>query len=139
MGKGKVILTLIIAIAIVGAGAMFYLKQGEAETSEKASAEETAALSVDTDVITTNLASEDNYAVVQFNILLGNEKAKEELEKRHPEVRAAVIATVAGFTKKELAGTKGIGLLEKEVTKKLDEIVQNGRVERVLVTEFKLQ
>ena len=137
----KMLLILLIAVAAVGGGAMYFLKDtsAEAETEKAPSAEEIAAMSVDTDVITTNLASANNYAVVQFNILLSSEKAKEATEKRHPQVRAAVISTVAGFKKDQLVGKEGIALLEKELTLKLNEIVQEGKVERVLVTEFKLQ
>lgn len=139
MKNMKVIIIAVLTLAIIGGGAMFYLKEPQAESDKKPSAEEIAARSVDTDVITTNLASEDNYAVVQFNILLSTEKAKEEAEKRAPETKAAAISTIAGFTKKDLTGTDGIAALEKELYTKLNEIIQDGKVERVLVTEFKLQ
>jgi len=141
MKKIEKILLLLIIVCILGGGVIFYMKNSEASAEEekKISAEELAARSIDTDVITTNLASENNYAVVQFNILFGSEKAKEETEKRTPEVRAAVISTIAGFTKEQLIGKEGISTLEQELTRKLDEIVNEGRVERVLVTEFKLQ
>lgn len=139
MKNMKVIVILLLTMAIVGAGAMFYLKEPQAEGDKKPSAEEIAARSVDTDVITTNLASEDNYGVVQFNILLSTEKAKEEAEKRAPETKAAAISTIAGFTKEQLTGKDGIASLEKELYTKLNEIMQDGKVERVLVTEFKLQ
>jgi len=137
----KVILILFFVIAVIGAGAMFYLKQdsAEAESPKEVTAEEIAALSIDTDVITTNLASTGNYGIVQFNILLSSEEAKHETEKRKAEVRAAIISTVAGFTKEELIGKEGIGKLEQELSSKLEDIVVTGEVERVLVTEFKLQ
>jgi flagellar FliL protein len=141
MKSMKMLMILLIAVAAVGGGAMYFLKDtaAEAETPKAPSAEEIAAMSVDTDIITTNLASANNYAVVQFNILLSSEKAKEATEKRHAQVRAAIISTVAGFEKDQLVGKEGISLLEKELTLKLNEIVQEGKVERVLVTEFKLQ
>jgi flagellar protein FliL len=137
----KVILIVFFATIVIGAGAMFYLKKdsAEAESSKETSAEEIAALSIDTDVITTNLASAGNYGIVQFNILLSSEEAKHETEKRKAEIRAAIISTVAGFTKDELIGKEGINKLEQELSLKLEDIVATGEVERVLVTEFKLQ
>ena len=147
MGKLKKILLIIIIAAIIAAGAIYYFEFSsfgpKGEISEKtataATAEELAELSIDTDVITTNLASAGNFGIVQFNILLSSEEAKFETEKRKAEVRAAIISTVAGFTKDQLIGKEGIELLEEELSLKLVKIVDTGKVERVLVTEFKLQ
>lgn len=140
MGKMKIIVIVLLVLAAGGAGAFFFLgKDAEgSEKKEQPSAEELAAMSIDTDIITTNLAS-PNFGIVQFNILLDSEKAKEEAEKRTPEVRAAIISTVAGFTKEELVGSEGISTLEEQLKGKLVEIIQTGKVERVLVTEFKVQ
>ncbi|GKW46566.1 flagellar basal body-associated FliL family protein [Planococcus sp. NCCP-2050] len=141
MGKMKVLVILLIAVVVLGGGAMYYLKSttAEAETEKKLSAEELVEMSIDTDIITTNLATGENYAVVQFNIQLNSKKAKEATEKRTAEVRAAIISTVAGFTKEELVGKEGIAMLETELKTKLSETITEGKVERVLVTEFKLQ
>ncbi|MGB3259867.1 flagellar basal body-associated FliL family protein [Paenisporosarcina sp.] len=142
MGKLKGILVLVLVVAVIGAGALFYIKKDVifGPKAEKAiTAEELAELSIDTDVITTNLASASNFAIVQFNILLSSEEAKEETEKRTPEVRAAIISTIAGLSKEQLVGGEGIALLEKELSTKLSKIVETGKVERVLVTEFKVQ
>ncbi len=139
MKKMKLIIIIVVVLALAGGGAFFFLKEPKAEGEKKPSAEEIYARSVDTEVITTNLGSAGNYAVVQFNLLLSTEKAKEEAEKRSPETKAAIISTIAGFSKDELIGTEGIKALEDELYKKLNEIIQDGKVERVLVTEFKLQ
>jgi flagellar protein FliL len=138
MGKMNIILIIIIVVLLGGGGYLFFMKPGEA--SEKGpSAEELAELSVDTDIITTNLATPDHFGIVQFNIQLSSKKAKEETEKRTPEVRAAIISTVAGMTKEKLVGKDGIAELENDLYHKLNEIVEEGKVERVLVTEFKVQ
>ncbi len=136
----KVLIVLLIA-ALVGAGGAFYFiqKEAKADTDAPLTADEIAELSVDTEEITTNLATPSSYAVVQFNVLMDDKKAKEEMEKRHAEVRAAAIAAVAGMEKKDLIGAEGIGLLETEVAARLQELISEGSVERVLVTEFKVQ
>lgn len=146
MKKVKVILIIVFVTAIIGAAGIFYFKKellgfdkeikGEQEAK---SADELVELSIDSDVITTNLASASNFAIVQFNILLSTKEAKEEAEKRTPEVRAAIISTIAGFTKDELVGNKGIMTLEQQLSTKLSKIVETGKVDRVLVTEFKVQ
>ncbi|KKK38984.1 flagellar basal body-associated protein FliL [Mesobacillus campisalis] len=139
MGKLNIFLA-ITAVVVIGMGSVFFLgKDAFGFGSEKKpSVEDIVELSVDTDVITTNLAS-NNFAVVQFNILLDSKEAKAELDMRKPEVRAAVIAILAGFTKDQLTGREGIANLEEELYAKLEAMVESGRVERVLVTEFKVQ
>ncbi len=141
MGKLKKIMGVVIIAIVIGGGAAFYFLQKDVEAEEETSlsAEEVAELSIDTDIITTNLASSGNFGIVQFNILLSDKDTKEEAEKRTAEVRAAIIATVASFTKEELIGESGITMIEKELVKRLTEIFEKGTVERVLVTEFKLQ
>jgi flagellar protein FliL len=140
MGKIKTFFLILISVAFIGAVATFIQEKDAFGFSRDIgpSADDIAKLSVDTDVITTNLAS-NNFAIVQFNILLNSKDAKEELVKRSPEIRAAIISTVAGFTKEQLVGKEGIANLEKELFVKVKPIVENGRVERVLVTEFKVQ
>ncbi|ANU24600.1 hypothetical protein GPDM_12292 [Planococcus donghaensis MPA1U2] len=141
MGKIIKIIVAFVVVAAIGAGAYLYFmpKEEKAEEHKSLSAEEIAEMSIDTDIITTNLASAGNFGVVQFNILLSDKDTKEEAEKRTAEVRAAVISTVASFTKEELIGESGISMIEEELVTRLAEVFEKGTVERVLVTEFKLQ
>ena len=141
MKKFLVFLFFTIIIVVIGTGAvLFYDNKAtlNSEIDKGKTIEELTELSIDTDIITTNLAS-SNFAVVQFNLLLSNGAAKEEMEKRTPEVRAAIISTLASFTKDQLTGEKGIVALEQELLTKLNNTVDAGKVDRVLVTEFKLQ
>lgn len=139
MKKLNILLTFVLVI-VIGAGAfLFFGKEALGfDKGKTPSVEDIAELTVDTDVITTNLASA-NFAVVQFNILLDSKEAKVELDQRKPEVRAAIISILAGFTKDQLTGREGIINLEEELFAKLEGIVQSGQVKRVLVTEFKVQ
>ncbi|MEK6268690.1 MAG: flagellar basal body-associated FliL family protein [Planococcus sp. (in: firmicutes)] len=141
MGKIIKIIVAIVVVAAIGVGAYLYFvpKDDKAEEHKSPSAEEIAEMSIDTDVITTNLASTGNFGIVQFNILLSDKETKEEAEKRTAEVRAAVISTVASFTKDELVGESGIKMIEEELIGRLAEVFEKGTVERVLVTEFKMQ
>ena len=141
LGKLEKIIGVIIIATVIGGGAVFYFGQKDAEAEEEKplSAEEVAEMSIDTDIITTNLASPGNFGIVQFNILLSDKDTKEEAEKRTAEVRAAVISTVASFQKDELVGENGIATLEEELAARLAEVFEKGTVERVLVTEFKVQ
>jgi len=142
MGKMKNILIIVLSIAVIGAGAVFFLGKdvlGFGNVGEKSmTAEDIAELSVDTEVITTNLAS-NNFAIVQFNILLTSKEAKEELEKRTPEVKSAIISTLASYKKNEIVGEEGLIKLENNISSRMELIVGRGNVDRVLITEFKVQ
>ncbi|TLS36620.1 flagellar basal body-associated FliL family protein [Pseudalkalibacillus caeni] len=94
--------------------------------------------SINTELLTTNLSS-DHFAVVQFNIVLDSKKAYEEVEKRNPEVRAAIISSLANKTKEDLRGAKGIKSLQDSVKQKIESFMTEGKIERILVTEFKIQ
>lgn len=102
------------------------------------SANETVELSVETEPITTNLYNRD-YVVVQFSILLDNKRAKEELEKRNPEVKAIIISTLASLTPEDLQGGEGLNHLEALLMNRFNEILHEGKAIRVLTTDFKIQ
>jgi len=138
----KTVLITIFTMVIIFAAVIYFFeidvfgKNGE---QKELTAKEIKELSIDTEVITTNLASAENFAIVRFNILLDSKKAKEELELRTPELREAIITSVASFTKKDLVGDEGIQKLVNKLNERLKNVVKTGKVERILVTEFKLQ
>lgn len=142
MGKAKTVILTIIAVLVIEVIAVysFDINLFGKDSSKKAtSAAELVELSMDTESITTNLASPNNYAVVQFNILLDSKEAKQELELRTPEVKEAIISSVASFTKDELLGEEGIQKLIAELNSRLSNVIDSGEIERILVTEYKLQ
>ena len=109
-----------------------------AQEEKEPTAEELAARSYSMEPLTTNLSS-DHFAVVQLNLLADNEKSYKELEVRSPELKSIVISTLAGLTKEDLKGSEGIKKFEETITKETNVIMQDGKVERVLVTDFKIQ
>ncbi|MGA9290040.1 MAG: flagellar basal body-associated FliL family protein [Anaerobacillus sp.] len=141
----RILIILLTAIGILAAGAVvavFFLdidlKKVVAQEKKEPSAEELAARSYSMEPLTTNLSS-DNFAVVQLNLLADNEKSFKELEVRSPELKSIVISTLAGLTKEDLKGSEGIKKFEDTITKETNHIMQDGKVERVLVTDFKIQ
>ena len=141
----RILIILLTAIGILAAGAVvavFFLdidlKKVVAQEKKEPTAEELAARSYSMEPLTTNLSS-DHFAVVQLNLLADNEKSFKELEVRSPELKSIVISTLAGLTKEDLKGSEGIKKFEDTITKETNHIMQDGKVERVLVTDFKIQ
>lgn len=105
---------------------------------QKLSADEMLSLSVTTDVITTNLYSKD-YIVIQFSILLNNKEAKLEFEKRLVQARAIIISVLSSQTAEDLRGTEGIDRLNAILMNRFNEILQNGKVDEVIIIDLKIQ
>jgi flagellar FliL protein len=107
-------------------------------SEKKLSADEMVAQSVNTESITTNLFTQD-YIVIQFNILLDSPKSKEEFEKRMVEARAIIISVLSSMTPEDLKGEEGINRLEAILMTRFNEILQDGKVVRVLTIDRKIQ
>jgi flagellar FliL protein len=105
---------------------------------KRLSADEMLALSVTTDVITTNLYSKD-YIVIQFSILLDNKEAKQEFEKRLVQARAIIISVLSSQTAEDLRGTEGIDRLNAILMNRFNDILQTGKVEEVITIDLKIQ
>lgn len=141
----RILLIVAITLGIVGAGgvaAVFFLDidlgKVLAQEEKEPTAEELAARSYSMEPITTNLLS-DHFAVVQLNILADNEKSYHELEVRNPELKAIVITTLANLSRNDLKGAEGLKAFEVSISKQINEVLHEGKVERVLVTDFKIQ
>ena len=136
---------LLAALGIVGAGAVaavifldINLKEVIAQEEKEPTAEELAARSFSMEPLTTNLSSE-NYAVVQLNLLADSEKSYKELEVRTPELKAIVISTLAGLSRDDLKGSEGLMNFTKTIQTEANKVLHDGQVERVLITDFKIQ
>lgn len=132
-------LIILIAITLVGAVALVVvLKFTGEEESKEPTIDEILEASVDIMQMTTNLA-DDDYIRISFKIQTDNKKAKEELEKRDFQVKNIIIHTLSERTSDELRGAEGQTKLEEDLKKKISEIMQEGTVEKVYITESLLQ
>jgi len=152
MFKNKLFnMTLIIFIGITLLGGVSYFlwkttfaptaagEEKEVVVEEKIlTADEVVEQSVTTDVITTNIQPK-GYIVVQFGILLDSKKAKEELEKRNVQVRSIIISELASLSQDELKGSEGINRLEALLMNRVNEILLDGKVQRIYTIDLKLQ
>jgi len=141
----RILIILLTALGIVGAGAaaaVFFLdidfKKVVAQEEKEPTAEELAARSFTMEPLTTNLSS-DHFAIVQLNLLADHEESYKELEVRNPELKAIVISTLAGLTKEDLKGSEGLKTFEESIQNEVNQVMHDGKVERVLVTDFKIQ
>ncbi|MDW2876935.1 MULTISPECIES: flagellar basal body-associated protein FliL [Bacillaceae] len=134
-----IMLIILIAITLVGAVALVVVMKFTGEETEKEpSIEEVLEASVDIPQITTNLASDDLIRI-SFKVQTDNKKAKEELEKRDFQVKNIIIEELSEKNADELQGKVGKQSLQDDLKTKINSLMQEGKVEKVYITESLLQ
>ncbi|MBB6443851.1 flagellar basal body-associated protein FliL [Bacillus benzoevorans] len=130
---------LLVAIALAGAVALVYvLKYTNQEPGSEPSIEQVLDVSVDIPEITTNLAS-DGFVRISFKIQTDSKKAKKELEQRMFQVNNIIILELSDKTAENIKGREGQKQFEEELKTQINEIMQEGKVEKVYITQFILQ
>jgi flagellar protein FliL len=143
MKNNKLVMTmfiLLVIIALVGAVAIITLlntnnNQGK---DSKPTIDEVLEMSVDIKEITTNLASND-FIRISFKIQTDSKESKEELQKRDFQVNNIIILELSGLEVEEIQGKEGQLKLEETLKTKINEILQEGKVQKVYITQFLLQ
>lgn len=134
-----IMVILLVAIAVFGSAAFFYIYQTSHEDEQEGpTIEEVLKTSVDVNDVTTNLASADIIRI-SFKIHTESKEAKEELEKRDFQVKNLIILTLSEKTEADIKGKDGQVKLEEELKEKINSIMQKGKVEKVYITESLLQ
>ncbi|SFA73976.1 MULTISPECIES: flagellar basal body-associated protein FliL [unclassified Bacillus (in: firmicutes)] len=142
MKKNKLVMIMaimLLAITLVGAVALVVVMKfmGDSEHKEP-SIEEVLESSVDVPTITTNLASDD-FIRMSFKIETDSKKAKEELQQREFQVRNIIIQELSEKKAEDLQGKEGKLQLENALKADINELMQDGKVKKVYITESLLQ
>ena len=142
MKNNKLVMTMVILlviIALVGTVAIIMLLNTNNQSNDsEPTIDEVLEVSVDIKEITTNLASND-FIRISFKIQTDSKDAKEELEKRDFQVNNIIILELSGLKVEEIQGKEGQLKLEETLKTKINEILQEGKVQKIYITQFLLQ
>ena len=142
MKNNKMVMTLLIlliAITLVGAVAIvMILNMNDQDKGKAPSIDEVIEYSVDIPELTTNLAGDD-FIRISFKIQTDSKKAKEELEKRIFQVNNIIILELSEKKTEDIKGTSGQKKLEEDIKVQINKLMQDGKVEKVYITQFLLQ
>ena len=143
MKKNKlltIMLAIVAVIALIGVIAYVLLTQlnGEAKEPKEQTIEEVLLASVDIPEIRTNLA-DGHYVILQLKIETDSEDAAGELTQRLHQVNNIVIYELSELTTEDLKGKQGKVLFEKAVKAQINELMQEGEVQKVYMTSFIVQ
>ncbi|CAK6472372.1 flagellar basal body-associated protein FliL [Peribacillus castrilensis] len=135
-----IMLIILVAITLVGVIAVVVVTKLSEPTSaeDKPSIDEIVESLVEVPEITTNLAGND-YIKISFMVQTENKKAKEELEKRNFQVKNIIITELSEMKAEELTGKKGKEKLQEALKTRVNELMEEGKVEKVYITSSILQ
>jgi flagellar FliL protein len=157
-GSGKKKLIIIIAAALVlllGIGAaVFFLvlkkpppkeEQEEEQQVEMIApaAEEQADIGpmIKIDEFIVNIISEEenHYIKTSMVLELSGEEVTEEVNKRMPQIRDAILLLIGNKTIEELQDLQGKKQLKAELKAKINSFIKTGRVKAIYFTDFVVQ
>lgn len=140
--KKTLLLALIAILLVAGAGASyFFLFSKKTKKDEGAPLPSQVGVMMDLGAFTVNLADKDvdAYARVSITLELSNEKVRQEVEKRLPIIKDAVIDVLSSKTSSFVKTPEGRESLRLELIKRINTILFEGGVRNIYFTEFVVQ
>ncbi len=138
MKKNKVLIIITVILLVGAAGLLAYDKLGfgkKAEVGTDQSIDDVLKVSVDIGEIATNLL-DNRYVKISFTIETDSKDAKDELEKRKFQVQNIIITELSDMKAPQLEGKEGKQQFEDAVKTRINEIMQEGEVEKVYITSY---
>ncbi|WP_448584297.1 flagellar basal body-associated FliL family protein [Thermocrinis sp.] len=141
--KKKILFILpVLALLLAGAGGayIFLFKKPNKEKENKVNLYQVGVM-FDLGVFTVNLAdtNTDAYARVAITLELSNEKVRQEVDKRLPIIKDAIIDVISSKTSDFVRTPEGRESLRLELIKRLNIILVEGGVRNIYFTEFVVQ
>ncbi|PID22636.1 flagellar basal body-associated protein FliL [Sporosarcina sp. P3] len=134
-------LIILVSITLIGVVAVVLILNfnKDSEGEEKApSIDEIIESSVDMEEITTNLSGR-NFVRISLKIQTDSKKAAEELTKRDFQVKNLAIQELSEMTTKDLEGKAGKQQFEDTIKAKLNELMQDGEIQKVYIVSYIIQ
>jgi len=157
-GGGKKKLIIIIAIALVvllagGGAAVYFLFLKKPPPEEEQPNEQVEMVQppekeevsigpmVEIKEFIVNIISEEgtHYVKASLTLELNDEAVQEEVEKRMPQIRDAILLLIGNKTFEELQDLQGKKQLKAEIKSKINSFLKTGRVKHVYLTDFVVQ
>lgn len=134
-----IMLIILVSITLIGVVAFVVITQLNKGTAKQVeNIDDIIAASVDVEEVTTNLA-DDSYVKIALKIQTSSKDAAAELKKRDFQVKSILIDELSEMSKKDLDGVKGKEMLENALKTKINELMQDGEVQKVYITSYIIQ
>lgn len=134
-----IMLIILVSITLIGVVAVVVVTQlNKGTAAEVQNIDDIVESSVDIEEITTNIAG-DNYIKIALKIQTNSKDSAAELKKRDFQVKSILIEQLSEMSKKDLEGTKGKEILANTLKTKINELMQEGEVQKVYFTSYIIQ
>ncbi len=147
-----IIIGIVVLLLLIGGGvAGYFLLMKEPPPEEKDPGMEVPVPEISTQAeigpmvnieeFIVNIISDENnhYVKASLTIELSSEPSKEEIEKRMPQIRDAILLLVGNKTFEELQDLQGKKQLKAELLSKINAILQTGQARSIYFTDFVVQ
>lgn len=157
-GKKKLIMlvALVLILALAGGGGYYFLvlKPKKEEMARKHEEESKAAAlikpppeeanigpMVEIKEFVVNIISEDapHYVKASLSLELDKDGTMEEVNKRMPQIRDAILLLIGNKTFEELQDIQGKNQVKAEIKSKINSFLKSGKVNNIYLTDFVVQ
>lgn len=142
--KNKILtitLIILVSITLIGVVAFVVITQiGGKDDTANAEPDIDTVLesSVDVEEITTNLKG-NGFVKISLKVQTDSKDAAEELLKRDFQMKDILIEELSELTAEDLEGKKGKEVLQSTLKAKFNELMQEGKIQRVYITSCIIQ
>ena len=158
-GKKKLIIIILAAVLLLGggggAGYYFLVMKPHKEELARKQAEESKAAAmikpvpeeakigpmVEIKEFVVNIIGQDaaHYVKASLSLELDKEAAMDEVNKRMPQIRDAILLLISNKTFEELQDIQGKNQVKAELKSKINSFLKTGKIKNVYLTDFVVQ
>lgn len=128
-----VLLTAILLLAVLAL--IIIMKMDDKDTNKEPNIDEILKVSVDVPEITTNLAS-GKYIKLSLKVQTDSKKAKDEFIKRDFQIQNLLIDELSEMEESDLEGKKEKQEFSEALKDQMNDLMQQGKVEKVYITSY---
>jgi flagellar FliL protein len=143
--KGKLLIIAIIAFAVLAGGAagayFLFFSKGAQQGKEAKEVKEEHGVNFALEPFVVNVIdpSGTKYLKVSIQLELSDAKYTEKAKNKTPQLRDAIITLLTNKTSDELITSEGKLLLKDEIKQRCEQILGEGTVKNVFLTDFVMQ
>ena len=151
--KLVVMVAAVLVMLLAGGAAWYFLVYKKAEAARQAEASKAAAIAktvpeeaqigpmVEIKEFVVNIIGQDvsHYVKASMSLELDREATLDEVNKRMPQIRDAILLLIGNKTYEELQDIQGKNQVKAEVKSKINSFLKTGKVNNVYLTDFVVQ
>jgi flagellar FliL protein len=151
--KLMVMIAAVLVLLLAGGAAWYFLVYKKAEVARQAEASKAAAIAktvseetqigpmVEIKEFVVNIIGQDvaHYVKASMSLELDREATLDEVNKRMPQIRDAILLLIGNKTYEELQDIQGKNQVKAEVKSRINSFLRTGKVNNVYLTDFVVQ